>query len=108
MNRRSALRADPKRTEAWVERHRERARRKAREASAVPGGPSSCLAPVSKRRIRDAEGRGEPLPASTLRQRAPRRRSPTEAEIASAWHEVVCAGRFCVKADCDQPAPREP
>jgi hypothetical protein len=63
----------------------------------------TALAAVSARRLAEAEARGgRPRPA--LKQTGRRRRTPTEAEIATAWHELVCRSRPCVKDGCDRPA----
>lgn len=59
------------------------------------------LAAVSARKLADAEEKGE-RPVLTLARSRPRRRPPTEQEIAAAWHEQVCVGRRCVV--CGQPA----
>lgn len=55
------------------------------------------LAVMSERRRRELEASGKPMPCSSLKQSAPKRRTPTEAEIANEWHLLNTRGRLCVK-----------
>ncbi|HEU4702605.1 MAG TPA: hypothetical protein VFS37_08995 [Conexibacter sp.] len=60
------------------------------------------LAAMSEKRRRQIEASGKPMPCSSLKQSASKRRPPTEAEIAREWHGLNTRGRLCVK--CGRPA----
>jgi len=83
MNRRAELKADPAKTEAWLERSRATARAKAAAKKLKPGDVRSSLSPVSKRKLKEAEERGE-APPTRRRPRKPSFTPPSAEQRAKA------------------------
>ncbi len=52
---------------------------------------------MSQRKLDELAARGTAHPSSSLKQAAPKRRPPDEAEIARVWHDLNTRGRLCVK-----------
>jgi len=87
-----ALSSDPESTRAWIERSRERARKRSAERD-----PVRTLAPVSRRRLEAIDG-GE-LPAKrrqrTLREGKGMRTTPMQQAKVRGLACIVCAGEPC-------------
>jgi hypothetical protein len=63
------------------------------------------LAPISKRKWAELEAKGEPVPSSSMKQSARKRRDHdvVTRNDRDEWHELVCRSRWCVK-DCGRRA----
>lgn len=92
MRRNVALKADPDKARAWRQRGVERYEERVRER-----GGRRPLAAMSQRRLDELAARGKTQPLSSLKQSAPKRRPPDEAETARIWHLLNTRGRLCVK-----------
>ncbi len=70
LNRNTELKADPAKTRDWRERSQATARAKAAARKLGPGDARSSLSPVPKRKLKEAEARGE-VPPTRRRPRGP-------------------------------------
>ncbi len=94
----SSLNTDPEKDRAWRRRGAERYAERVRERGGRrPLERRSELQPMSQRKLDELAARGTAHPSSSLKQAAPKRRPPDEAEIARVWHDLNTRGRLCVK-----------
>lgn len=92
------MKRDVAKARAWRRRGAEVYEARRRERDQKPLERKSELARMSRRKLDELAARGRRAPGSSLNRSAPKRRPPTEAEVAREWHKLGCRGRLCVKS----------